>query len=80
MYLLQSGRTLDEIPSDAEQKVALATKRNSDTVKIFADDTQLLENLINIKFELVEDWHSADVLWSMKHFHDYKFVFIFYLF
>uniref|UniRef100_A0A8R1HPA6 Tubulin--tyrosine ligase-like protein 12 SET-like domain-containing protein n=1 Tax=Caenorhabditis japonica TaxID=281687 RepID=A0A8R1HPA6_CAEJA len=71
-----SGRNEDHLASDTDQitshsalfsSIPLLKKRK---IKVFADDTQLTEHLTK-DIEYVDDWKKSDVIWMIKHFHDY---------
>lgn len=63
------GRIPDTLPTvHPEPK----ERYSNDVLKIFADDTQLIEHLKEVKYELVDDVSKADVVWMRTHFHDYK--------
>uniref|UniRef100_A0A1I7ZQQ2 SET domain-containing protein n=1 Tax=Steinernema glaseri TaxID=37863 RepID=A0A1I7ZQQ2_9BILA len=63
------GRQVDSLP---ENDVERHSFKPSDTLKIYADDTQLIEKMIRVKYELVEHMEQADVIWMLKHFYDFK--------
>lgn len=73
-----SGRNPDFLAGPTEQQTCqsaiftslpILKKRK---IKVYADDTQLTEHLKNHKVEYVDDIKKADVIWMIKHFHDYK--------
>ncbi|CAI5442287.1 unnamed protein product [Caenorhabditis angaria] len=72
-----SGRNPDELASLEDQETAQSALSasihvmKSRKLKIYADDTQLIEFLTK-DFELVDDWKKADVIWQYKHFHNYR--------
>uniref|UniRef100_A0AC34GWW7 Tubulin--tyrosine ligase-like protein 12 n=1 Tax=Panagrolaimus sp. ES5 TaxID=591445 RepID=A0AC34GWW7_9BILA len=64
-----SGRTPEQLPT----KQPSPQQRNPEhTLKIYCDHSQLIEKLQNVKYEIVEKMEDADVIWSRKHFYDYK--------
>ncbi|CAI4224155.1 unnamed protein product [Auanema sp. JU1783] len=66
-----SGRNPDKLPSSEEQALTKGARTLGDSVKIYAEDDQLIRNLKETKYELVDDWRKADVIWMFKHFHDF---------
>lgn len=77
MEYFTSGRNPDYLADDAEQETcrsalltsAVGLKKRK--IKVFADDIQLTKH-IKRDIDYVENWKSADVIWMIKHFHDYK--------
>ncbi|TMS32341.1 hypothetical protein L596_000194 [Steinernema carpocapsae] len=63
------GRQNDQLP---EKVVERHSFKSTDTLKIFADDIQLIEKLKKIKYELVDLIEEADVIWLRNHFYNYK--------
>uniref|UniRef100_A0A7E4VCH0 Tubulin--tyrosine ligase-like protein 12 n=1 Tax=Panagrellus redivivus TaxID=6233 RepID=A0A7E4VCH0_PANRE len=66
-----SGRIPDDLAENANNAVA-GVLQEGKPVKIYADDTQLIEHLKDIKYELVDSFENADIIWFRKHFHTYK--------
>ncbi|CAB3404430.1 unnamed protein product [Caenorhabditis bovis] len=72
-----SGRNPDHLASSNDQETANSALSASLSIlksrklRIYADDTQLIEHLKR-DYELVDDWKKADIVWCMKHFHDFK--------
>uniref|UniRef100_A0A1I7XDM7 SSD domain-containing protein n=1 Tax=Heterorhabditis bacteriophora TaxID=37862 RepID=A0A1I7XDM7_HETBA len=72
-----SGRIADSVPTEEEQSVtSFKGVGASKKLRIFTDNTQLVNNLKIIDYEIVEDWRKADVLWLLKHFHKYRLLFL----
>ncbi|KAF1764778.1 hypothetical protein GCK72_004728 [Caenorhabditis remanei] len=78
MEYFTSGRNPDFLAEGKEQQTAqsaiftslpILKKRK---IKVYADDTQLTEHLKTHQIEYVDDWKKADVIWMIKHFHDYN--------
>ncbi|UMM15895.1 hypothetical protein L5515_013136 [Caenorhabditis briggsae] len=74
-----SGRNPDFLADEKDKKTcesaifsALSVLKKQGKIKIFADDTQLTEHLKARQIEYVDDWKAADVIWMIKHFHDYS--------
>lgn len=65
---------MDELPSgDIVRSVPVEEADRK--LKIFADDIQMIKNLHQIQYELVDDMKDADVVWLRSHFHQFKLVF-----
>ncbi|KAK0394205.1 hypothetical protein QR680_000617 [Steinernema hermaphroditum] len=63
------GRQVDSLPEkDAERH----SFKPTDTLKIFADDTQLILKMTRVKYELVNQIEKADVVWMRTHFYNFK--------
>lgn len=73
-----SGRNPDFLASPAQQETCQSALFTSlpilkgRKIKVFADDTQLTEHLKKYQVEYVDDYKKADVIWMIKHFHDYS--------
>ncbi|CAI2339559.1 unnamed protein product [Caenorhabditis sp. 36 PRJEB53466] len=72
-----SGRNPDHLASAADQETcqsalfgSVPTMKNR-KLKLFVDDTQLTEHLTR-DVEYVGTWKKADIIWLIRHFHDYK--------
>ncbi|KAI6204143.1 hypothetical protein M3Y94_00637900 [Aphelenchoides besseyi] len=65
------GRIADQLPKGSQKGPAKDLLGILDTVKIYANDGLLTENLKNISFELVDDIYKADIIWTREHFHDF---------
>lgn len=69
-----TGRTLEALPSEADQLVAAEAIRKRDLsrpLRVFADGLQMLDNLSAVKYEEVCSWRDADVIWLKRHFQEY---------
>ncbi|XGW12599.1 hypothetical protein V3C99_013347 [Haemonchus contortus] len=69
-----SGRTLDALPTDADQQLAVEALKKRDLsrpLRIYADGLQMIESLSEVKYEEVCNWRDADVLWLKRHFREY---------
>ncbi|VDO21903.1 unnamed protein product [Haemonchus placei] len=72
-----SGRTLDALPTDADQQLAVEALKKRDLsrpLRIYADGLQMIESLSEVKYEEVCNWRDADVLWLKRHFLSVLFV------
>ncbi|CAD5215543.1 unnamed protein product [Bursaphelenchus xylophilus] len=67
-----SGRHPDYLPSESQKGNASDPIGIMDTVRILASDTQLIEHLKDVQYEMAEDVKEADVIWMREHFHDFK--------
>lgn len=71
------GRVPDQLAGlEAQERAndALNKKKRGDTpIKIYTDHSQIVKNLKNVQYELVDNWKEADVLWLMEHFHEFRY-------
>uniref|UniRef100_A0A915BCG8 Tubulin--tyrosine ligase-like protein 12 n=2 Tax=Parascaris univalens TaxID=6257 RepID=A0A915BCG8_PARUN len=62
------GRTADILPINAPDTVP----GHKGKLRVLAESCQLIDNLKNVEVEKVDRLEDADVIWTRKHFFDYR--------
>uniref|UniRef100_A0A0M3ILH3 Tubulin--tyrosine ligase-like protein 9 n=1 Tax=Ascaris lumbricoides TaxID=6252 RepID=A0A0M3ILH3_ASCLU len=64
------GRTADILPINAPDTVP----GHKGKLRVLAESCQLIDNLKNVEVEKVDRLEDADVIWTRKHFFDYRWL------
>uniref|UniRef100_A0A183V9U4 Tubulin--tyrosine ligase-like protein 12 n=1 Tax=Toxocara canis TaxID=6265 RepID=A0A183V9U4_TOXCA len=65
---LQEGRVADVMPVNAPDNVP----GHKGKLRVLAENCQIIDDLKTVEIEKVDRLEDADVIWTRKHFHDYK--------
>uniref|UniRef100_A0A914CXW8 Tubulin--tyrosine ligase-like protein 12 SET-like domain-containing protein n=2 Tax=Acrobeloides nanus TaxID=290746 RepID=A0A914CXW8_9BILA len=66
------GREPDELPDEPQNAALIGSKPKNSVHKVYVTNRQLVDNLRQIKVELVDDPYEADIIWMNEHFHNFK--------
>ena len=71
LNLIQTGRESESLPSSDDYPMIDLTKFNR-TIHIFSDVELVRNHLKDKRFQIVENQCDADIIFTRKHFKDFK--------